>query len=82
MAEFELNYPEDTEELSSVIEFIKGNPDSKRYNVECPDHGEHILIILDDVPSKSIIFMGCCNVAIDKRRKLIKSIMACPVSRS
>jgi hypothetical protein len=70
MAEFQLrvNVPKDREELLNVIRFIQQNPEGKRSEVKCPEHGNQIAIIIDNGPEQPITFTGCCQAAIDKRR--------------
>lgn len=76
MVEIELkaNSSEDEAELIRVIKFIKNNPESKRSDVKCAEHGEGHVVITDYGPGKSIVFTGCCDSAIDKMRDRINSV--------
>jgi hypothetical protein len=68
MAEFQVTHQD---ELLKIVKFIRSNPENKRSTISCPEHGKKPVIIIDDDPEQPIRITGCCQVAIDEKRRQI-----------
>ncbi len=68
MAEFQII---DNEELVRTVRFIQTNPENKRSAIDCPEHGEGLVVIIDDSPEQPLKINGCCQASIDKKREQI-----------
>lgn len=56
----------DKDELLRVIKFVRANPENKRQTVKCSEHGEQLLIIIDNGPEQDLSITGCCKRAINE----------------